>query len=180
MLPSKQIPTVPSLYGGWPVRGGWVNSKHSSAELWPRPPSTNNNAICTSPNSRSLFTNENSTKMNQYVSQFSIVNCDQLMKSLCFLTEMDRASPPDYRGPTLCDTLFDKNMKYIFCTLFLTKDINNIMLPSQHKKFIKLFKIVFLWDILSFVSSTPAYGICNMKALSAFTIYFQFYPLLTW
>ena len=33
MLPSKPIPTVPSLYGGWPVRGGCVISKQSSAEL---------------------------------------------------------------------------------------------------------------------------------------------------
>ena len=33
-LPSKQILTVPSLYGGWPVREGCVNSKQSSAELW--------------------------------------------------------------------------------------------------------------------------------------------------
>ena len=34
LLPSKQILTVPSLYGGWPVGGGCVNSKKSSAELW--------------------------------------------------------------------------------------------------------------------------------------------------
>ena len=33
LLPSKPILTVPSLYGGWPVRGGCVNSKQSSAEL---------------------------------------------------------------------------------------------------------------------------------------------------
>ena len=33
MLPSKPILTVPSLYGGWPVRGGCVNSKQSSADL---------------------------------------------------------------------------------------------------------------------------------------------------
>ena len=33
LLPSKQILTVPSLYGVWPVRGGCVISKQSSAEL---------------------------------------------------------------------------------------------------------------------------------------------------
>ena len=34
LLPSKQILTVPSLYGGRRVRGGCVNSKQSSAKLW--------------------------------------------------------------------------------------------------------------------------------------------------
>ena len=33
-LHRKQILTVPSLYGGWPVRGGCVNSKQLSTELW--------------------------------------------------------------------------------------------------------------------------------------------------
>ena len=34
LLLSKHIPTVPSLYCGWYVRGGCVNSKLSSVELW--------------------------------------------------------------------------------------------------------------------------------------------------
>ena len=33
LLPSKPILTVLLLYGGWPVRGGCVNSKQSSEEL---------------------------------------------------------------------------------------------------------------------------------------------------
>ena len=33
LLPRKQILTEPSRYGGWPVRGGCVNSKYSSSEL---------------------------------------------------------------------------------------------------------------------------------------------------